>query len=141
MPWINVCKPKDQGGLGIKDMGTQNICLLLKLIHKLHCPTSSTWAQWVKERTSVITLTGEIHGDNWNTLRSILPLYRAITTVNIGDGKSASFWYDVWASEDAFDEYTRRCTAIVPSRRPLSVKCVHWSSKHTCFKTVRSGSK
>jgi len=102
--WINVCKPKDQGGLGIKDMGIQNICLLLKLIHKLHCPTTSAWAQWVKERASVVTLTGDIHGDHWNTLHSILPLYRAITTVNIGDGKSPSFWYAVWAGEDAFDE-------------------------------------
>ena len=34
--------------MGIKDIGTQNICLLLKLIHKLHCPQSSAWAQWVK---------------------------------------------------------------------------------------------
>jgi len=42
--WLNVCKPKEQGGLGIKDLGVQNICLLLKLVHKLHCPTSSAWA-------------------------------------------------------------------------------------------------
>jgi hypothetical protein len=39
--WIKVCAPKDYGGLGIKDMGVQNICLLLKLLHKLHCPHSS----------------------------------------------------------------------------------------------------
>ena len=45
--WINVCKPRDLGGMGIKDMGTQNICLLLKLIHKLHHPEFSAWAQWV----------------------------------------------------------------------------------------------
>ena len=41
--WINVYRPKELGGLGIKDMGVQNICLLLKLLHRLHCPNSSAW--------------------------------------------------------------------------------------------------
>jgi len=39
--WTNVCCPKESGGLGIKDFGTQNICLLLKLIHRLHCTQAS----------------------------------------------------------------------------------------------------
>jgi len=45
--WFNVCFPKEFGGLGIRDLGVQNICLLLKLLHRLHCPQSSAWAQWV----------------------------------------------------------------------------------------------
>jgi hypothetical protein len=40
--WIKVCNPKDLGGLGIKDIGIQNICLLLKLLHRLHCPQGSS---------------------------------------------------------------------------------------------------
>jgi hypothetical protein len=75
--WINVYKPKDYGGLGIKDLGLQNVCLLLKLIHRFHCPQSFAWAQWVQGRASVVTLFGDIHGDHWNTLRSLLPLYRS----------------------------------------------------------------
>ena len=67
--WSNVCKPRDLGGLGIKDMGTQNICLLLKLIHKLHHPEFSAWAQWVQGRASIATLSGDIHGDHWQVLR------------------------------------------------------------------------
>jgi hypothetical protein len=102
--WVSVCNPKELGGLGIKDMGIQNICLLLKLIHKLHCPQSTAWAQWVQGRASVVTLSGDIHGDHWQTLRSLLPLYRAITTVSIGDGKSCSFWSDVWLGDDALEE-------------------------------------
>jgi hypothetical protein len=31
--WQKVCSTKELGGLGIKDIGTQNICLLLKLLH------------------------------------------------------------------------------------------------------------
>jgi hypothetical protein len=33
-------------------------------------------------------------------LRSLLPLYRAITTVNLVDGESTSFWHDVWDGDD-----------------------------------------
>jgi hypothetical protein len=34
--WQTVYNTKEFGGLGIKDIGTQNICLLLKLLHKLY---------------------------------------------------------------------------------------------------------
>jgi hypothetical protein len=33
-------------------------------------------------------------------LRSLLPVYRAITSVVIGDGASTSFWHDVWNGDD-----------------------------------------
>jgi hypothetical protein len=40
--WVTVRLSRDQGGLGIKDIGVQNSCLLLQLIHRLHqCAASS----------------------------------------------------------------------------------------------------
>lgn len=86
--WITVCKPKDLGGLGIKDLGIQNICLLLKLLHRLHCPQSSAWAVWVRGRACLANLKGDVHGAHWETLRSLLPLYQSITMVQLGDGRS-----------------------------------------------------
>lgn len=71
--WTRACDPKDQGGLGIRDLGIQNICLLLKLIHRLHCPQSSAWAQWVRGHASVAVHKGDVHGNHWEVLRSILP--------------------------------------------------------------------
>lgn len=46
-------------------------------------------------------MSGDIHGDHWHTLRSLLPLYQAITTVSIGDGRTCSFWSDVWLGYEA----------------------------------------
>jgi len=40
-------------------------------------------------------------GEHWNLVRSLLPLYQAITVVDVGDGKDTSFWYDAWHNEDA----------------------------------------
>lgn len=34
-------------------------------------------------------------------LRSLLPLYQAITSVQLGDGKTCSFWMDVWHGDEA----------------------------------------
>jgi hypothetical protein len=98
--WTKVCNPRDLGGLGVRDLGIQNICLLLKLLHRLHCPLSSAWAQWVQRRASVLTLNGDLHGDHWGTLRAIIPLYQAITSVMLGDGKCTSFWNDVWFQDE-----------------------------------------
>ena len=106
--------PWEYGGLGIRDLGTQNVCLLLKLIHRLHCSQSSAWAQWIQGRASVTSLQGDLHRDHWHTLRSILPLYQAITSVSFGNGKTRSFWHDVWIGDeplaDRFPSLLSHCT-------------------------------
>jgi hypothetical protein len=43
--WDVLCRPIEEGGLNIKNLETQNICLLLKFIHKLHTPNKSSWAK------------------------------------------------------------------------------------------------
>ncbi|GJM95350.1 hypothetical protein PR202_ga12072 [Eleusine coracana subsp. coracana] len=93
--WDRVCLPKEQGGLGIRDIALQNQCLLLKLVDKLHHPSDSAWATWVRQRINILTLEGDVHGAHWASLRDLLPLYRAITTVTLGDGRSVSFWEDI----------------------------------------------
>ena len=37
-------------------------------------------------------------------MREMLPLYQAITTVELGDGKSTAFWHDVWTGEESIAE-------------------------------------
>jgi len=47
------------------------------------------------------TLRGDPQGSHWDMLRSILPLYQAITTVALGNGRSTLFWIDVWNDDEA----------------------------------------
>jgi hypothetical protein len=47
---------------------------------------------------------GELHGHHWNALRVLLPVYQAITTVDVGDGATTSLWYDIWHEEDCLAE-------------------------------------
>ncbi|WVZ61782.1 hypothetical protein U9M48_011599, partial [Paspalum notatum var. saurae] len=98
--WDDVQKNRCDGGLGVKDMPTQNTCLLLKLLHRLHTSSSSSWAAWVRGHTSLAMLKGALKGDHWEVLRSLLPIYRAITTSSVGDGRATSFWHDAWEGCD-----------------------------------------
>ena len=98
--WSQVCTDKCNGGLGVRDLPLQNTCLLLKLLHRLHQNTNSSWAAWVRRHSSLADMHGEITGQHWTALRELLPVYRAITTVHLGDGRTTSFWFDVWHGED-----------------------------------------
>lgn len=44
-------------------------------------------------------------GTHWDALRELLPAYRKITRVNVGDGRNTSSWYDVWLGELPLAEY------------------------------------
>jgi hypothetical protein len=46
--WDRVCLPKKSGGIGVRDLHLQNICLLLKLVHQAHEEGSSVWARWLE---------------------------------------------------------------------------------------------
>ena len=43
--WDIICKPKDQGGLGIENLEVKNRCLLSKWLSKLSVETEATWVQ------------------------------------------------------------------------------------------------
>jgi hypothetical protein len=106
--WANVCTTKDMGGLGIKDFDTQNLCLLLNIVHRLHCASSSAWGRWIRQHVDLSNMNAANMGSHWELLRSLLPLYQALTTVQLGDGRSTSFWSDVWFEDDAFaDRFPR----------------------------------
>jgi hypothetical protein len=135
--WEHVCDTKETGGLGLRDLQLQNVCLLLKLIHKLHAAQPSSWASWVQSNACIASLMGDLHGQHWEMLRSLLPVYRAITTVTLGDGVTTSYWHDVWDGDDSmadrFPELYNHCqlqemTVKQASEGALRSSLVHRSS-------------
>jgi hypothetical protein len=120
--WPRVCWTRENGGLGIKDLGLLNVCLLLKLLHRLHVAEDSAWAKWARQNISLATLNGDLFVSHWEALRSLLPLYQAVTTVSIGDGTRTSFWYDAWVDDEALAD---RFTATVRAKVSLSPSFSH----------------
>jgi hypothetical protein len=86
--WENVCRPKEEDGLG-----------MLKLLHRLHHPEGSAWATWVRTQIHLDTLQGDLGGTHWSTLRDLLPAYQRITRVSVGNGRDTAFWEDVWLGD------------------------------------------
>ncbi|GJN23279.1 hypothetical protein PR202_gb10915 [Eleusine coracana subsp. coracana] len=118
--WDLVTRPKECDGLGIRDLAVQNRCLLMKLVHRLHNPTVSSWATWAQEHCDVPSMDGEVADDHWEAVRALLPAYQDVTVVQIGNGRTTSFWRDDWLHTgrlaDRFPvlfSHTRRPTASV----------------------------
>lgn len=97
--WELAQKPKKEGRLGVRDLATQNACLLLKLLHRLHHTVDSAWAAWARQHTNLVTMDGSEDVNHWEVLKALLPAYRCITKIQIGDGATTAFWWDSWLGE------------------------------------------
>lgn len=100
--WENVCLPKREGGLGIKDVDSWNKAATLKhLWHLCTDDTNSVWSNWV--RTYLIKsrniwelkLSGECSWA-WRKMMKLRHLARDKVIHLIGNGRSTSLWFDNW---------------------------------------------
>jgi hypothetical protein len=90
--WDAVCRPKLEGGLGIKCLSDKNECLEMKLVHRLHTDRDAPWPRWVWGDAA-----GSLPvGHHWGALAKLMPLYRGISAVAVGDGRRTAFWLDTW---------------------------------------------
>jgi hypothetical protein len=91
--WAAACRSKNEGGLGIKNLAVKNFCLQMKLLHRLHTSPDAPWPKWFwanSERRSAPI------GHHADRLFASMPLYRGLTTCQVGDGRRTAFWLDTW---------------------------------------------
>jgi hypothetical protein len=92
--WDYVCRLRSEGGLGITDLGLQNRCLLLKVLHGLFTGHDSPWTRWI--RRSYLGDHPHAATPAWRSFQALIPLYRSITRVEPRDGRATSLWHDSW---------------------------------------------
>ncbi|GJN15098.1 hypothetical protein PR202_gb01988 [Eleusine coracana subsp. coracana] len=102
--WDKVTQPREQGGLGIRNIVVQNQCLLMKLLYRLYHPAGSAWALWTRTKINLATLEGPLKGPHWTALRALLPAYQSITMSEVGDGTAIDFWDDTWLPGGALSD-------------------------------------
>ena len=99
--WEFVCRAKVEGGLGVRSLAIQNNCLQVKLLHRLHSATEESWPRWVwnslgDDPIDAAPRSAALCSTHWSSLVRLLPLYRSVSKVLIGDGRRAAFWLDNW---------------------------------------------
>ncbi|KAL9278245.1 putative ribonuclease H domain-containing protein [Arabidopsis thaliana] len=104
LAWTKICKPKEEGGLGVRGSRDMNKALVAKVGWRLLGDDKSLWARVLRSKYKV----GEVQNHSWlapkshwsSTWRSISTGLRAVVTCGLGwvpgDGRSINFWLDKW---------------------------------------------
>ena len=101
--WIEVCKPKKDGGLGIRRLKEVNLVCCLKLVWRI-LSSNSLWVNWIKAylirkgslwSVSETTQTGSLV---WKKILKCKDIAKQLYQVEVKNGKKASFWYESWSS-------------------------------------------
>uniref|UniRef100_J3LXP2 Reverse transcriptase zinc-binding domain-containing protein n=1 Tax=Oryza brachyantha TaxID=4533 RepID=J3LXP2_ORYBR len=102
--WEQVCKPKQEGGLGIRCLRTQNKALILKKLCDLTNDTSP-WASWIWQEYENDTINNRKSlGHHWRQIQSLVHNLQLLTKVSVGNGKRTSFREDKWIGDQPLSE-------------------------------------
>ena len=105
-----LCRPKDQGGLGILDLQLRNECLLSKWIINL-LNTEGIWQNSLRNKylgsKSLTQVKAKPYDSHfWRGLMKIKDKVLTKSSFSIKDGSTARFWEDNWVGNASFrDRY------------------------------------
>jgi len=103
--WEEVTMSKAQGGLGIKNLSTQNTSLLQKWLWRFCCEDMALWRRFIAEKYGLQSnwITEEVNGtfgcSVWKTIRRMWPDFSAKVTFRVGNGLKTSFWNETWLGD------------------------------------------
>ncbi|GKV47540.1 hypothetical protein SLEP1_g54437 [Rubroshorea leprosula] len=99
--WSDICVPKTEGGLGVKQLASWNRAALCKYIWLICKKQQDLWVQWAQ----VVLLKGEsiwkvkLPNDcswSWKQILKMRTSIKDQVWVQIGDGRQTSLFYDLW---------------------------------------------
>ena len=110
--WADVCMPKDEGGLGLKNLTEMNRVSSLKLIWRILSARSSLWVKWIwkylirKGSFWSVKETSNLGSWMWKKLLKLRPLAMQLLQKEINSGSTTSFWYEKWSALGQLIELT-----------------------------------
>ncbi|GKV53518.1 hypothetical protein SLEP1_g60039, partial [Rubroshorea leprosula] len=154
--WDHVCRTKNEGGLGVKNLGTFNLALLGKWRWRLLEEKEALWRRVVEAKYKVNRKNVWL-GDKWDAecsgwwkdiwqldvgLRGREGWFRKGVKKVVGEGNDTLFWYDRWLGEyplkDKFNRLFRlsmKKDAIISDMGEWrnGEWCWHWSWRRNLF--------
>ena len=106
--WSVVCRPKDQGGLGIRDLEVKNRALLGKSIFKL-LSEQGVWQTLLRRKYVGSQALSQVYwkpGDShlWAGLMATKKFFFPLGSFSIKDGSKIRFWEDKWLGNSTLRE-------------------------------------
>ncbi|KAM5546473.1 hypothetical protein ABKV19_002467, partial [Rosa sericea] len=103
--WRQVCAPKAESGLGLRDLQTLNRAALLSMGWST-LTLKSLWSSFACTRFSISRhMNYRYFGSSlWHGLKATLPIIFQHSRWLIGDGKSVLFWSDRWLDTSLLDK-------------------------------------
>ncbi|KAG2590684.1 hypothetical protein PVAP13_5NG446240, partial [Panicum virgatum] len=95
-----LCRPKDQGGVGIINTTIMNECLLTKWIWKIQKRPNEVWfklldAKYLKGK-SFFTSKVQDSSQFWQGLHKVKHLFKWGAVHKVQNGRQTFFWLDTW---------------------------------------------
>ena len=109
MAWKEICKPKSEGGLGIRALKEVNLVYGLKLIWRM-LTGDSLWGKWIHKNLLKKRSFWEIKGHTqsgswmWRKMLKFREVAKNFYRMEIGNGRHISFWYDKWSDKGIIAE-------------------------------------
>ncbi|GJX32724.1 RNA-directed DNA polymerase, eukaryota, reverse transcriptase zinc-binding domain protein [Tanacetum coccineum] len=99
--WDSVCKPRDKGGLGIKNLQLWNEVILVKQLWNIISKKNTLWVKWVNSENlkgkSIWEVSAKVNSSaGWKEILKLRDKIRKHVLWKIGDGTSVNAWYDNW---------------------------------------------
>lgn len=100
--WTVVCSEKENGGLGVLNIKTQNEALLIKHLHKFFNKEDIPWVSLVWEKyygSGKLPRSGRKGSFWWRDIVKLLCKFKGMARVQIGNGSTCLLWEDLWGNE------------------------------------------
>jgi len=100
LSWVDVCKPKQEGGLGLRPLKEINDVCCLKLIWRLVSHANSLWVQWIEKYLLKADTFWSVKATTnrgswmWSKLIKYRDVAKEFCKVEVRNGHRTSFWYE-----------------------------------------------
>jgi hypothetical protein len=138
--WEDICRPKKEGGLGIRDLRLVNLSLLAKWRWKLLSNDDEVWKNVIvaKYGGHVVgnvaldnTLGGMSCSSWWKDvccLDSNGGWFKQVVTKKVGRGNSCKFWKDTWAGNQSLEQRFPRLFSMSVQQEELVTEVGRWTN-------------
>jgi hypothetical protein len=121
--WPEVCRPKDQGGLGIINTRYFNATLMVKWIWRIFNPTEreNLWYKLLRAKylnvDNIFVCNNQGDSQFWHSINKIKHLFKLGAKYHLGYRERVLFWTDWWQGEGPWLSDSRdSLTYVVPKQ-------------------------